>query len=172
MKTVPAVHLHGFVFAVHPTTRGFAWVLFESPQNPVAWAIVHARSGRNRRLASRFEALLDKYEPAVVVLETFDGKETRRGPRTRELCRTMVRDAEKRGIDTPIFDRDAIRMAFAKFGASSRSEIARAIAQNIDGFSHRAPRARKIGDSEDVRQSLFDAAALALTYFAYRGHLD
>jgi hypothetical protein len=172
MNEVPPVHLHGFVFAVHPTTRGFAWVLFESPRKPVAWAIVHARPGRNKHLASRFEALIDKYEPAVVVFEAFDDRVAKRSERIQELCRMMLREAEERAIDTPIFDREAIKIAFAEFGASSRCEIAHVIAQRIDGFSHRLPRERKLGDSEDVRQSLFDAAALALTYFTYRGQPD
>jgi len=116
--------------------------------------------------------LIDKYEPAVVVLEAFEGRETKRIERIQALCRTMVREAEERAIDVSIFDRDAIRMAFAKFGASSRSEIARVIADHLDGFSHRMPRERKIGDSEDVRHSLFNAAALALTYFVSRGELE
>jgi len=172
MNIVPPVQLHGFVFAAHPTTRGFAWVLFQSPRQPVAWAIVHARAGRNKHLVARFEGLIDKYEPAVVVLEAFEGRETKRIERIQALCRTMVREAEERAIDVSIFDRDAIRMAFAKFGASSRSEIARVIADHLDGFSHRMPRERKIGDSEDVRHSLFNAAALALTYFVSRGELE
>jgi len=172
MNTVPPVHLHGFVFAAHPTTRGFAWVLFESPRKPVAWAIVHARAGRNQYLASRFEALIDKYEPTVVVLEAFEDRDSRRKERIRALCRMMVREVEERAIDLSIFDRDAIRMAFDRFGANTRSEIARVIADHFDGLSHRIPRERKLGDSEDVRQSLFNAAALALTYFVSRGEID
>jgi hypothetical protein len=172
MIEVPPVHLHGFVFAVHPTARGFAWVLFENPKKPVAWAIVHARAGRNRHLASRFEALIDKYEPAVVVLEAFEGKGAARSERIQELCRMMVHEAEARAIDIPIFDREDVRTALAKYGVGTRDETARVLAEALHDFSHRKPRKRKLGDSEDVRQSLFDAAALALTYFAYRGELD
>lgn len=172
MNEIPPVHLHGFVFAVHPTSRGFAWMLFESAHRPVAWALVHARAGRNKHLVGRFEALIEKYEPAVVVLEAFDERQSKRSKRTKELCRMMIHEAEVRAIDTRIFGRDAVKLAFANFGATSRSEIARVIAQHIDGLSHRMPRERKVGNSEDVRQSLFVAAALALTYFAYRGDLD
>ncbi len=36
----------GLVLAAYPTARGFAWVLFENPQKPVPWSLVHARAGR------------------------------------------------------------------------------------------------------------------------------
>lgn len=167
-----ATHLIGLVFAVHPTTRGFAWVLFESSTLPVAWGMVHAGAGRNERLTTRLARLLDRYEPAVLVIESFEGHGHERVPRIQRLCRSMVDEADRRAITSVIFDHDAVEMAFAKFGASTRSEIARVIAQHVDAFSHRLPRERKLGDSQDARQSLFDAAALALTYFAYRGDLD
>lgn len=162
----------GLVFAAHPTTRGFAWVLFESSTAPVAWGMVHAGAGRKERLLARLERLLDRYEPAVGTLEAFEGRGTARAPRIQQFCRAMVHEMKCRAIETVVFDHDAVEMTFARFGASTRSEIAQAIAKHIDAFSHRLPRARKLGDSQDARQSLFDAAALALTYFAYRGDLD
>jgi KaiC/GvpD/RAD55 family RecA-like ATPase len=164
--------LIGLVLAVYPTTRGFAWVLFESATLPVAWSIVHASPGRNEHLVSRLKRLLDRYEPSRLVLESFEGPGTQRSVRIQQLCRSIVREADARGLVTTIFDRDEVEMAFSRFGARSRSEIARVIAQHIEAFNHRLPRKRKLGDSEDVRQSLFDAAALALTYFAYRGELE
>jgi hypothetical protein len=62
-----------------------------------------------------------------------------------------------------------IRTVFASVGASTRYEIAQVISQHIDVFSHRMPRKRKPWESEDARQSIFDAAALAMTYFAVTG---
>jgi Holliday junction resolvasome RuvABC endonuclease subunit len=164
--------LTGLVFAVHPTTRGFAWVLFESATLPVAWNMVHAGAGRNEHLTSRLARLLDRYEPDSFVIEAFEGRGAQRSLRIQQLCQSMLREAESRRIATTIFEHDEVQMAFSRFGAASRSEIARAIAEHVDAFSHRLPRKRVLGNSEDARQSLFDAAALALTYFAYRGELD
>jgi Holliday junction resolvasome RuvABC endonuclease subunit len=164
--------LTGLVFAVHPTTRGFAWVLFESATLPVAWSMVHAGAGRNEHLTSRLARLLDRYEPDAFVIEAFEGRGTQRSARIQQLYRSMLREADGRGIATTIFEHDEVEMAFSRFGATSRSEIARVIAQQVDAFSHRLPKKRVLGNSEDARCSLFDAAALALTYFAYRGELD
>jgi hypothetical protein len=169
--TAPS-HYTGLVLAAHPTSRGFGWVLFENPQTPVAWSIVHARPGRDQHLASRFERLLDRYEPAVFVLEAFESSTSRRHPRIQQLCRTMLHEASVRAVDTKIFDREVIAAVFAETGATTRDAIARIIAARIEAFSYRLPPKRKLGDSEDARQSLFNAAALALTYFAYIGDLD
>jgi len=169
MNFVPPVHLQGLVFAAHPTTRGFGWILFERPLKPVAWGTVHADPKHDGDLIVRFEELLDKYEPAVVVLEAFEGPGTQRAERIRALCRLMVREIEERAIENPIFDRAVIRAAFAEFGVSTRPDIAQVIAKSVVDISHLLPPKRNLGDSENIRQSLFDAAALALTYFVYRG---
>ena len=78
----------------------------------------------------------------------------------------MIALASDRGIYTPIYSRETIRECFEKSGAVTRRDIALSIAEQIEVFRRRLPRERKRWDSEDVRQSLFDAVALALTYFA------
>jgi hypothetical protein len=158
----------GLVLAVHPTAKGFGWVLFEGSLSPVDWGMASAKAGRNARLSTRFERLLKHYEPAVLVLEEFEGRDAR-PDRIQRLCRQFIHLAACRGMETPIYRRNAIRTVFASIGASSRYEIAQVIAQQIDALSHRMPRKRKRWNSEDRRQSLFDAAALAMTYFAVSG---
>lgn len=168
MSTAVTTRYKGLVLAVHPTSRGFGWVLFESPLSAVDWGIASAKQGRNARLLARFSRLLDRYEPAVVVLEEFESPSAR-AERIRMLCRSMVHLASCKGADTPVYRRNVVRTVFASVGAVSRYDIAQIIAQHIDAFSHRMPKKRKPWDSEDPRQSLFDAAALAITYFTVSG---
>ncbi len=167
--TAAATKQKGLVLAVHPTSRGFGWVLFEGPLAPVDWGLASAKKGRNARLMARFERLLKRYEPAVLVLEEFDGSITKRVDRIQHLCRAMIHLAASKGLETPVYRRAVINTCFASIGAVTRFEVAQAIAQHIDAFSHRLPRKRRPWDREDPRQSLFDAAALALTYFAVTG---
>lgn len=165
-------HYSGLVLAVHPTTRGFGWVLFENAHTPAAWSIVHARIGSEQRLLAHFKRLLDRYEPRVLVLEAFEDIPMPRIPRVQRLCRAMVREASIREINAPVFDLDTIRMVFEKSGAYTREQIAQTIAKTVDAFSHRLPRPRTRWSSEDDRRCLFDAAALAITYFAVMGEAD
>ena len=162
----------GLVLAVHPTTRGFGWVLFENAHTPAAWAIVHARVGREQRLLMRFKTILDRYEPKVLVLEAFEDCTLPRSPRIQRLCEAMIREAGLHEIHTSVYERGTIRMVFQKSGAYTREQIAQVIAKSVDDFRHRLPPARKRWTSEDHRQCLFDAAALAITYFAVIGEAD
>src|SRR5262249_28679352 len=133
----------GLVLAVHPTSRGFGWVLFEGPLSPVDWGNASAKKGRNARLLARFERILKRYEPAVLVLEAFERSESKRSERVQHLCRSIMHLAACKGMDTPVFARAVVRTCFASIGASTRYEIAQAIAQRLDAFNHRLPRYRK-----------------------------
>ena len=108
-------------------------------------------------------------EPAVFVLESFEGRDATRIDRIRRLCRSMQNLVACRDIGIRIYPRAAVRTCFASIGATSRYEIALAIAQRIDAFNHRLPPKRRKWMNQDPRQSLFDAAALAITYFAFTG---
>ena len=162
-------HKQGLVLAIHPTSKGFGWALFESPLAPVDWGLTRMTAKRNGRVIDRFEKLLNRYEPKVVVFEEFSEHPARRTKRIRELCHQMIVLAGQRGIYTPVYSRETIRDCFASSGARTRREIALSISEQIEVFRHRLPRERRRWDSEDVRQSLFDAVALALTYFAVNG---
>jgi hypothetical protein len=74
------------------------------------------------------------------------------------------------GMDVAIYSREQVREVFASNGATTRHQIADAIAKRIDAFGQRLPRNRACGDREFHHQGLFDAAALAMTYFAKRRH--
>jgi hypothetical protein len=152
------------VLAIHPTARGFGWVIFEAPLAPYDWGIASAKPGRNARLMTRFERLIARYSPTILVLEDFERRE--RAERIKYLCRWMVHLAHCQGMGTPVYSLAAVRTCFASTGARSRHEIATVISQQLPAFSHRLPNKRKAWAGADPRQSLFDAAALAMTHYA------
>jgi len=70
----------------------------------------------------------------------------------------------------PVTDtREDIRAYFADTGAITRPEIARVIAGRIHALS-KLPPERKLWKSQHRRMYLYDAAALALTYFSCDAH--
>jgi len=157
----------GLVLAIHPTSRGFGWALFENPMLPLDWGLASVKAKRSAYSLARFERLLDRYDPKFVVFEQFEERPARRYERIQDLCRKMIWLASERGIRTPIYSRDTVRECFKHCGTKTRHGIALSIADQIEIFRHRLPRERKRwGESEDARQSLFDAVALALTHFA------
>ena len=69
-------------------------------------------------------------------------------------------------IDVQQVSKTAIRDTFSCVGAVTKHEIAHAIAMQIPAFAAKMPPVRKPWMSQDSRQSLFDAVALALAYYA------
>lgn len=155
-----------FVLGIHPTARGFGWVLFESAASPFDWGTVEADGRKHRKTLARLDALLERYQPSVLVLEQIDGDASRRGRRTKRLAAAMITLAKARNIQVALFTRAEIAAALSGSRGRTRAQIAEFVASNIDALRDRLPAKRKIWESESPNLALFSAAACALTWFA------
>lgn len=161
------VHPQNLVLAVYPFSRGFAFVFFEGPDSPFEWGVKEIKEKhKNTKTLEAIKKLVDRYRPEVLVIEDTADRGSRRTSRIRKLYRTLVHFAQAEYVDLHRCSRAEVKECFASVGAGTKYEIAKAIATQIPAFAHRIPRFRKPWMSEDPRQSLFDAAALGLTYFA------
>lgn len=157
---------HALVLAIYLSTRGFAFVLFESPLAPVDWAVKDIRRARkHERSLVGIAELVERYQPGVIVLQDTSATGTARVYRIRLLNSAIVEMAENAGIETIAFSRSEVMRAFAGVGVMNKRQLAEAIAAHIPAFERYLPPPRKAWMSEDSRMSLFDAAALALTFF-------
>jgi hypothetical protein len=157
---------HVLVLAIYLSTRGFAFVLFESPLSPIDWAVKDIRhTGKHDKSLLGIAELVDRYQPGVMVLQDTSARGTARVGRIRVLNSAIAELAENAGIETIAFSRGEVMRAFASGGATNKRELAEAIAAHIPAFERYLPPPRKPWMSEDSRMSLFDAAALALTFF-------
>ncbi|MEI9887745.1 MAG: hypothetical protein WDN08_14830 [Rhizomicrobium sp.] len=158
------------VLAIHPTSRGFGWILFEGPSSPFDWGTVEVDEDKQAGSLARVEELIRKSQPDVLALEAFDDEIARRAPRIQRIGHEIAELARKKGIEVSILSRAAIRTAFAASGARTREEIAEAIARHIQPLRHRLPQPRKIWVGEHPSLSIFSAAACALAYYAGRAN--
>jgi len=156
----------GLVLAVHPTSHGFGWVLFEGPRGPVDWGIASAKKNRSAKCLVRFEQLLEQYEPSALILEKYDEDNSKRGERIRILAQTMKGFASNRDMDTAVYSRGEVNAAVAGHAKVSRHSVAQAVIGQLPILRARFPSSRKLWQSEDDRQCLFDAAALGITHYA------
>jgi hypothetical protein len=155
------------VLAIDPTTKGFAYAVFEGPDLLLDWGSTQVRLERKNALClKRVEELLRRYAPDVVVLEAYDGKGSHRRRRVRSLIRSIRGLATRKGFRSRAFSRPEIRRTFGALGRATKHPIASEIARRFPELAPRLPQARKFYESEDERMSIFDAASLALTYFA------
>lgn len=155
------------VLSIYPFSRGFAFVLFEGPESPFDWGVKEIKEKhKNTKTLEEIKKIIDRYRPEVLVIEDTTDKGSRRTSRIRKLYRMLVHLAETEYVDLYRCSKIEVQRCFTSVGARTKYEIAKAIATRIPAFAHRIPRLRKPWMSEDPRQSLFDAAALGLTYFS------
>jgi hypothetical protein len=157
---------YNLALSIYLTTHGFAFTLFEGPLAPVDWGIVR-RDGaeKNRQCLKAIRTLLQRYRPDVLVLQDTSWTGTRRPQRIATLNATIFKIAEELAISVCAFSRDRVRAAFSYVQPLTRHAIAEAIVKHIPAFEAFLPEPRKWWNSEDPRMGLFDAAALALTFF-------
>jgi Holliday junction resolvasome RuvABC endonuclease subunit len=166
----PQAWSQGLIMAVHPYARGFGWVLFEKPRYLANWGIVEIKKDRNARCLARIDQILRRYEPSVIALEQFDGRPARRSARVKDLCIGIAELAANRKVANPIYSRATVRACFSGNAKETRYAIAQIIAMQFPELRRYLPPSRRAWQSEDCRQCLFDAAALAVTHFAAHGH--
>jgi hypothetical protein len=158
---------HDLVLAVQLSSFGFAFVLFEGPESPFDWGLKDIRQReKNTRTVVEVKRLIDRYRPAVLVIQDTAGQSPSRSARVRRLSRMLVQLAAAEYVDVHRCSKAEVRAFFSAYGARTKNEIAKVIATQIPAFAHRMPRLRRGWVGEDARQAHFDAAALAMTYFS------
>jgi Holliday junction resolvasome RuvABC endonuclease subunit len=108
--------------------------------------------------------LIRRYRPHVIAVEDCASASLRRHARIRELLDQIRRLAREKRIAVADFTPARVRRAFAP----KKDVIAAGIAGRFPELAPRLPRARALGNSEQEAMPLFDAMALALTFFYFR----
>jgi hypothetical protein len=157
------------VLSIYATSKGIAFVLFEGPDAPFDWGVreIHNPS-RNRKCVEAIERFVIQYQPHAIILEDTSDTHSRRTARIRRLYQSILHLAKTNVIDVHRYSRESIKQTFNLVGATTKYEVAQAIARQIPAFAIRLPRYRKPWMSQDMRQGLFDAAALVIHYYSVR----
>lgn len=147
------------IVAIDPTTRGLAFVFFESG-NLMDWGERLARDERD--VLRLVDHLVDCCAASVVVLEDAAADDCRRRARIRRLLRAIARHAGRRGLCVRQVGRMDVRNAWSARGVTSKEATASAIASAFCELGALVPLKRRTGGSEDPRGNIFDAASLAI----------
>jgi hypothetical protein len=155
------------VLSIDPTSKGFGFVVLESPTTLVDWAIKAVRGQDEAKTLTKVLELIRHYRPEVMVLE--DHKGSRRHPRVRSLLDAVCRLATTESLKIRCVPVSRVKKVFRTFHAKTKYEIAHVVARQLPVLAPQLPPYRKAWMSEDFRMPIFDAAAFALTYFLSRG---
>ena len=97
-----------------------------------------------------------------------DCRGSRRCARVEGLIDKVRQLAVKEGLKSRCIPVSRVKKVFRTFLANTKHEIAHAVAQQLPELAPWLPPYRRPWMSEDYRMAIFDAAALALTYFHSR----
>jgi Holliday junction resolvasome RuvABC endonuclease subunit len=154
--------------AIDPSTRGFGFAVLEGPNQLIDWGVKETKVDKNSKTLKLIADLIEPYQPAVIVVEDYEAKGSRRCTRVRELIADISKLAAKKKVKVRKFSRLKVKRPFSESGASTKHEIAVAISRWFPELAPRVPRFRKPWMSEDYRMSIFDAVAFGLTFFESR----
>jgi hypothetical protein len=152
------------VLALDVRPRSLGFVVFEGHDQLLDWGVKSFRRGVNAvkvPVRKKLATLLADWRPDVVVMK--------RPTTTRlvKVTRRILAIAKTRGISIRLFSRVAVRGAFPEY-RENKHQIASAIAARFPELAARLPPKRKSWQSEDYRTSIFDAAAIGITFFKRR----
>lgn len=156
----------GRILSIYLVSRGFAAIAFEGPLAPVDWAVKEVKGReKNARCLDAIGKIIEHCQPDTLVIEDYTEKGSRRSARIRRLYRALETLAQYHNLELHRCSYRKVRQTFAKAGADTKYEVAQVIAKLLPPFAHRMPPLRRAWMSEDLRMSLFDAAAQALVFF-------
>lgn len=155
----------GVVMAIAVNTRGFGYIVFESRDLAMAWGVREERKSRPRDCVEGARMLLHMIAPSVVVMEDVRDDSCRRGKRAKGIIEKIAKVARDKGIKVVYRSRAEVRAVFDKQGVRSKRGRAEMIVKEIPQLADRLPPARRAWESEHFSMGIFEAAALALTYF-------
>lgn len=158
------------ILAIDPANKGFGFAVMEGKNSLIDWGVKEVKDNSSERCLIKTKGLIEQYLPESIIVEDYAGKDSRRCPRVQELIREIRKVASENKIKVFSFSRAAIKEAFSSCNALTKHEIAKAIAEELPELELRLPSFRKPWMSEDYRMSIFDAVALALTFYYFYEH--
>ncbi len=154
------------VLALHATTRGFAFCLFEGSGQLIDFGIKHVKRGdKNKESLALIERLIVRYDPHVIVIEDVTEPGSKRLSRVRNLYRDIEKLADRASIETYAYPWQIVFSVFKDGQPKTRHDLANMVAVILPAIARRLPPKRKIWLPQDARQALFDAAAVGITYY-------
>ncbi|WP_417477280.1 hypothetical protein [Maricaulis sp.] len=122
--------------------------------------------GKNTRCLIKARDLIKRFQPDHVVMEDPNGAKARRGVRVCVLLARLDAEAVRHGVPVAKISRAQVYRQFSMFGVGSKDDIAAAVAAMLPQLAARLPKRRRIWESEHSAIGVFEAAALAITFYA------
>ncbi|MEM7206500.1 MAG: hypothetical protein AAF434_01625 [Pseudomonadota bacterium] len=151
--------------SIHFSAYGFGYAIFENVTKPIDWRLVRLKYPKKRMALDRVRELIEFYQPSFVLIDTPKSKRRPKSRQVKQLIKEIECLATTYNIPTLCFSPGDIERVFGAFGAHTKYERAKQIAQWLPSVSPRLPKARQWWIREDYRLGIFEAIALAITFY-------
>lgn len=153
------------ILALYPNPQGFGYAVMENALTVKDYQVVTVRPISNSKILKRVSEYLEYFKPELVVLEDYQGKQSRKSKRVEKLIDQIVKEAKLKGIQVASYAREQIRYTFRQFDAKDKHEISEAIARNIPTLKGYLRPKRLFYKSEPYTMGIFDAVSLGVTHY-------
>lgn len=133
----------------------------------IDWGMIYYQRRKANELKSakaRLEILIERLHPSRIVMVRPDLKANEVISSVRSIARYLRNTASVQSAPVVALRRKEIEAVFADFKASTKDEIAAALARQFPELISRLPPVRKIWTKENQRMALFDAVSGAIAY--------
>src|SRR5437879_2155235 len=134
------------VLALDVRPRSFGYVVFEGPTLLLDWGVQSFRHGRNAvriPLGTKIAALLEDFQPSVVVAKEPPSRKKVNRARTRKVLEVVRHKASLRGIRARVLRRRAASKLFGGEERLTKHQIATALAERFAELAPILPPKRK-----------------------------
>ena len=136
-------------------------MLVERPLTLVSWGIKHVTPNCGDEWLAKIEELVSHFKPDALVFENCVG--SRRSVRVQQLLARLADLSERWGLRMRDFSRLDLKFTFASCGATTKDQIAHALARWFPEIAPHVPRKRRPWMKEDRWMTIFTALSLAVT---------
>ena len=127
--------------------KRFGYAVFEGTETLLDWGVKSHKTARQLSFARHLENLQRQFTPAVMLA------------RTAEWVSEVA-------LPVTLIEEFALRTFFLEANRTNKHEVSEAVARRYPDLAWQLPPKRKPWKTEPGRQLIFDAASLAVFYFA------
>jgi hypothetical protein len=154
------------VLAIAFNVRGFGFAVFDGPTVLSDWGIKKVTAKESANALIRIEEKVSVYRPDVVVFEDLEFAPFRHSARIKGLHASLEKLIVKIGIGVKTISLFDVKKCLFDTGRGTKYEVAQKLATRFpEELGHLLPDKRLPWTTEHHRMGIFDAVALAVTYF-------
>lgn len=150
------------VLAVYPSARGMGYCVFRSPDELIDWGCSEFRMNKSKRSIKRINQLIKFYQPTQAVLEDTQVNACKRHERIKTLIKDIT--AHLIAVDIPVKHYSTLDVS-SVIPAMNKESRAQQLAKLLPELKDSLPAKRKLWENEHRNIQMFDAVALAQTYY-------